>query len=121
MKNVRPAAAPAVSMSQSSGEACRPATNSWCTSSVAAYRDASASAAGARPTARYSRIARMAYSAKCASFRRTRSPVPRPVPRPGIDEKVKMTPAQKTTGSQRVARVAVTPARVTKVSWAGAW
>jgi hypothetical protein len=45
----------------------------------------------------------------CAIFRSTRSQVPRPVPRSGTDESVKMTAAQRTTGIQGLMRVAVTP------------
>ena len=44
---------------------------------------------------------RTAYSQAWAIFRSTRSQVPRPVPRSGTDEKVKITAAQRTTGAHR--------------------
>ena len=43
---------------------------------------------------------RIAYSVMCAPLRRIVSQAPRPVPRLGIDENVKMTAAQTITGSQ---------------------
>ena len=51
--------------------------------------------------ARSSRSASTAYSVMCASFRSSRSQVPRWVESDGTDENAKITAAQTTTGSQR--------------------
>ena len=59
-----------------------------------------ASASPARPVARTSNAPRIAYSAVWASLRSTRSHVPSPVPRSGIEENEKMTAAHTRTGSQ---------------------
>jgi len=53
-----------------------------------------------RPSARRSNAPRIPYSVAWASLRRTRSQVPSPVLRFGIDESVKISAAQATTGSQ---------------------
>ena len=58
----------------------------------------------------------MAYSVRCAPLRKIVSHVPRPVERLGIEESVKMTAAQATTGSQTVsARELVTRTMVDSV------
>ncbi len=94
-----PSETPIASIPTSIGEPCRPRTNVWWNSSLAAEAKASPKAQADDPVARRRSAASIAYSVKCAALRSRRSQLPRWVLSDGIDENAKITPAQISTGS----------------------